>query len=512
MNVGQLLANSAAREPGKTAIIFRDQQTSYGELDKRANQVANALIGLGIQKGDRVGVLIHNIPLYVEAYYGILKAGAIVVPMNVLYKAGEVGYIMQDSGAKALLTFGPFTQVAMEARAQAPELQYLITAAPGTIPGALSWASVIGAAPETAPDIAVSEDDVAVFSYTSGTTGRPKGAMLTHGNLLANMEQASALERIKVRADDIVWLALPLFHIYGMNVGMNLTIMHGGTMMLVERFEAAPTLEGISKNGVSVIYGAPPMFLAWSQVPNIRDLDFHRVRYIASGAAALPVAVMNLFEQLTGVPISEGYGLSESSPVLTTNAAGPYTKPGTVGPAFPGVEIKIVDDAGNEVPHGQMGELLARGANIMKGYWNQPGATSETLADGWLHTGDLATEDDDGYFTIVDRKKDMIVVSGYNVYPREVEELLFTHPAVADAAVVQYPDPYQGESVMAFVVPKEGQVVTSQELIDFCRSQIAVFKCPRRIEFIEALPKNNTGKVVRRELRDKAKSLVDQQA
>ncbi|HEX9036553.1 MAG TPA: long-chain fatty acid--CoA ligase [Ktedonobacterales bacterium] len=504
MNVSQLLSDSAARTPDKTAIIFRDQMTSYAELDRRVNQVANALSALGVQKGDRVAVLIHNIPLYVEAYYGILRLGATVIPLNVLYKAGEVAYILQDSGAKALLTFGPFTQVALEAKAQAPELQYLITAAPGAIPGTLSWAETIGAAPETSPGVAVSEDDVAVFSYTSGTTGRPKGAMLTHGNLLANLIQSSSLERIKVRDDDVVWLALPLFHIYGMNVGMNLAVMHGATMMLVERFEPVATLEGIQKNAVSVIYGAPPMFLAWSQVPNIKDYDLSHVRFINSGAAALPVAVMRLFEGLTGAVLSEGYGMSESSPVLTTNAAGPVIKPGTVGPAIPGVEIKIVDENGVEVPQGQLGELIARGANVMRGYWNKPEATAETLAGGWLHTGDLATVDADGYYTIVDRKKDMIIVSGFNVYPREVEETLFTHPAVADAAVVQYPDPYQGESVMAFVVLKDGQSATAQELIDYCRSQIAVFKCPRRIEFIDALPKNNTGKVIRRELREKA--------
>jgi long-chain acyl-CoA synthetase len=508
MNIGQLLTDSAARTPDKTATIFRDQQTSYAELDKRVSQVANALIGLGIQKGDRVGVLLHNIPLYVEAYYGIVRAGATVVPMNVLYKTGEVAYIMRDSGAKALLTFGPFTQVALEAKAEAPELSYLIAATPSAIPGTLSWADTIGSASETAPNVPVSEDDVAVFSYTSGTTGRPKGAMLTHGNLLANLTQCGSLDRIRVREDDVIWLGLPLFHIYGMNVGMNQTIMHGGTMLLVERFDPAATLEGIQKNVVTVIYGAPPMFLAWSQVPNIKEYDLSHVRFISSGAAALPVAVMGLFEGLTGAEIFEGYGMSESSPVLTTNAAGPVTKPGTVGPVIPGVEVKIVDENDNELPHGQLGELIARGANVMKGYWNQPEATAETLRGGWLRTGDLATEDDDGYFTIVDRKKDMILVSGYNVYPREVEETLFTHPAVADAAVVQYPDPYQGESVMAFVVIKEGQTATAQEIIDYCRSQIAVFKCPRRVEFIDALPKNNTGKVLRRELRERAATLV----
>jgi len=510
MNVGELLTNSASQYPDKTAIIFRDQPTTYAELNRRANQVANALIGLGIQKGDRVGLLLHNIPLYLEAYYGILKAGGVVVPMNVLYKAGEVAYIMQDSGAKALLTFAPFAPVAMAAAAEAPELKHVIVAAPVEVPGALSWAKTIGDAPSTPPDVAVSESDLAVLSYTSGTTGRPKGAMLTHGNLLANCQQLSDIPQISMRSDDVVWLALPLFHIYGMNVGMNNSVLYGATMLVVERFEPASTLEGIQKHRVTVIYAAPPMFIAWAQVPNIRDIDMSSLRFISSGAAALPVAIISLFQDLTGAPISEGYGLSESAPTLTTNAAGLYTKPGTVGPAIPGVEIKIVDDNGNELPHGQMGELIARGDNVMVGYWNQPQATSETLRDGWLYTGDLATEDDDGYITIVDRKKDMIVVSGYNVYPREVEETLYHHPAVADAAVVQYPDPYQGESVLAFVVLKEGQEATAQELIDYTRSQIAVFKCPRRIEFVSELPKNNTGKVLRRELRDKATQLVQQ--
>ncbi len=507
MNVGELLTNAATQNPDKTAIIFRDQQTTYAEFDRRANQVANALIGLGVQKGDRVGVLLHNIPLFLEAYYGILRAGAIVVPMNVLYKTGEVAYIMQDSGAHVLLTFAPFAPVALAAAAESPDLNQVIVAAPVEIPGARSWAEVIATAPETPPTVATDESDLAVLSYTSGTTGRPKGAMLTHGNLLANCDQNSRIEGISLRSDDVVWLALPLFHIYGMNVGMNNAILNGATMLVVERFEPLATLEGIQRHRATVIFGAPPMFIAWSQVPTLREIDLSSVRFIATGAAAMPVAVLNLFQELTGAPISEGYGLSESSPVLTANAAGPHIKPGTVGPAIPGVEIKIVDDAGNELPHGQMGELIARGPNIMTGYWHQPQATADALRDGWLYTGDLATEDDDGYFTIVDRKKDMIVVSGYNVYPREVEETLYRHPAVADAAVVQFPDPYQGESVLAFVVLKAGQNVSAQDLIDFCRSEIAVFKCPRRVEFIDVLPKNNTGKVLRRELRDRAQQL-----
>lgn len=503
-----MLASGAERFSEKPAVIFHDQQTSYDALNRRANQVANALIGLGIQPGDRVALYIHNLPLFMEAYFGILKAGAAVVPMNVLYKAGEVEYILADSGAKAILTFAPFAPVALAAAANVPATEHVIVASPVPIPGARSWNTTFGEASEEAPAVAVGDDDLAVIVYTSGTTGRPKGAMLTHANLLGNCQQCNQVPNIAPQPDDVVWIALPLFHIYAMNVAMNLTLYHGGTMLLIERFEPASSLEAIQKHRCTVIYGAPPMFVAWAQMPNLKDYDLTSVRYIASGAAALPVRILEIFEGLAGVPISEGYGLSEASPVVTSNAAGPVTKPGTVGPALPGVEVKIVDDAGNEVPHGEAGELICRGVNIMKGYWQQPQATAEALRDGWLHTGDIATQDDDGYFTIVDRVKDMIVVSGYNVYPREVEETLFRHPAVADAAVVQYPDPYQGESVMAFVVLKQDQTATEQEIIEFCRSQIAVFKCPRRVEFRPELPKNNTGKVLRRELRDEAGMLV----
>jgi long-chain acyl-CoA synthetase len=285
-------------------------------------------------------------------------------------------------------------------------------------------------------------------------------------------------------------------------------VKNGATLDLVERFDLTGSLEELQKNHCTVLYGAPPMFVGWAQVPTLKDYDLSSVRYIASGAAALPVRIMELFEGLAGVPISEGYGLTEASPVVTSNAAGPVTKPGTVGPAIPGCEVKIVDESGNEVARGELGEVICRGPNIMKGYWKQPQATAEALRDGWLHTGDLGTMDNDGYISIADRIKDMIIVSGFNVYPREVEETLFKHPAVADAAVVQYPDPYQGESVMAYVVLKQGESATEQDIIDFCRSQIAVFKCPHKVVFRETLPKNNTGKVLRRELREEAAQSV----
>jgi long-chain acyl-CoA synthetase len=512
MDLGQMLAQTADRMPDKAAVIFRDQKTSFQELNRRANQVANGLIGLGIQPGDRVALLLHNLPIFMEAYYGILKAGATVIPLNVLYKPGEVEYIFNDSGARACLTFGPFAQVALAAGANAPELRHIVAAAPQDIPGTQPWRTAFGEAVEHEPGVPVNENDIAVICYTSGTTGRPKGAMLAHRNLIGNCEQVNLIPSIHTDPTDVLWLALPLFHIYAMNVGMNLSVMNGATMALVERFEPASSLDIIQKHRCTVLLGAPPMFVAWASMPNLRDYDLSSLRYIGSGAAALPVQIMDTFQRLSGSPITEGYGLTEASPVVTTNAAGPVVKPGTVGPAIPGEEVKIVDEAGNEVPRGQQGELICRGPNIMVGYWNKPEATAETIRDGWLHTGDLAIEDEDGYFSIVDRLKDMIIVSGFNVYPREVEETLFRHPAVADAAVVQYPDPYQGESVMAFIVLKPGQTATEQEIIDFCRSQIAVFKCPRRVVFVDELPKNNTGKVLRRELRERAKELVSQPA
>ncbi|HEV2236774.1 MAG TPA: long-chain fatty acid--CoA ligase [Ktedonobacterales bacterium] len=504
MDLGQMLAHTASRAPDKTAIIFRDAPTSYGELDRRANQVANALIGLGIQPGDRVALYIHNLPLFIEAYYGILRAGASVIPLNVLYKAGEVEYVFRDSGAKAIITFGPFVQVALAAQANAPELRHVIVAAPEQVPGTLAWRATFGAAAETPPNVTVNPEDVAVICYTSGTTGRSKGAMLSHRNLLANCEQCNLVPGFHTTPEDVLWLALPLFHIYAMNVGMNLSFMNGGTVALVERFEPASALAVIQQHRCTVLLGAPPMFYAWANMPNLRDYDLSSVRFIASGAAALPVAVLEQFEALAGVPISEGYGLTEASPVVTNGAAGPVIKPGKVGPAIPGVEVRIVDEAGNAVPRGEVGELICRGPNVMLGYWNQPEATAATIRDGWLHTGDLATEDEDGYFAIVDRLKDMIVVSGFNVYPREVEEVLFRHPAIAEAAVVQYPDPYQGESVMAYVVLKPDHSATEQEIIDYCRGEIAVFKCPRRVVFRDSLPKNDTGKVLRRVLREEA--------
>src|SRR5215469_12139873 len=309
MDLGRMLDETAARMPDKTAVLFRGQGTTYAEFDKRANQVANALISLGIAPGDRVALYIHNLPLFMEAYYGIVKAGAAVVPMNVLYKAGEVEYILKDSGAKAIMTFSsaavPYDKVAIAVVAGIPTVSSVILAYPEAVPGTLSWAATIGNAPTTAPQVAINPDDVAVICYTSGTTGRPKGAMLTHRNLISNCEQGMMLPSFVVNPDDVVWLGLPLFHIYAMNVGMNLAFMNGATVALIERFEPASSLEAIQKYKCTVLYGAPPMFVVWAQLPNIRDYDLSSLRYVASGAAALPVSVLEAFQEAAGVPISE---------------------------------------------------------------------------------------------------------------------------------------------------------------------------------------------------------------
>ncbi len=511
MHLGEIVALAAQRAPEKPAIIFRDQVTTYGELDQRVNQVANGLLAMGVKQGDRVGLYLHNLPLFIEAYYGVLRIGGTIVPMNPLYKPSEIAFILNDAGAKAVVTIGAFYPNIKAARQEIASLQHTVAATPSPLDGAQGWRQAFGEASTAAPPaVSIQPDDVAVICYTSGTTGKPKGAMLTHRNFISNCAQMNASARLGLNSADVVWLGLPLFHIYAMNVAMNLAVTVGSTMVLMERFDPAGALELMAKHKVTIVPGAPPMYIAWASLPDVSQYDLSSLRYCGSGAAALPVQVLENFQQKFGIEIAEGYGLTEAAPVVTTNIAGPVNKAGSIGPAIPGVEVRLIDPAtGNEVGVGQVGELICHGANVMAGYYHRPDATADALQSGWLHTGDLATVDEDGYYYIVDRLKDMINVSGYNVYPREVEELLFRHPAVADAAVVQAPDAYQGESVFAFVVLKPGATATEAEIIDYCRANLAVFKAPKRVAFRDSLPKNNTGKVLRRELRDEAAQVVN---
>ncbi len=503
-----LVHDYAQHNGAQPAIIFQDRPISYADLDAAIERAANGLAARGIAHGDRVAILMPNLPQFVIAYYAIIRVGGTVVPINVLYKADEIAYILNDSGAKTLVVYDGFYPQVAGAAPQSPTVAHVIVVGAETPEGTTPWAALTdGSAPQR-ERVTVSPEDIATICYTSGTTGRSKGAMLTHRNFLANCEQCQLLPLASVQSSDRVVVVLPLFHIYAMNVAMNGSLRVGATMVLIPRFDAVGVLEQIRQHRCTALYGAPPMFVAWVNLPTLGDYDFSSVRFAFSGAAALPVQILEGFRAATGVEIVEGYGLTETSPVTHSNAAGPVTKPGSIGPVIPGVEARLVDDDDNDVPLGAEGEIICRGENVLSGYWNKPEESAEALRGGWFHTGDIATMDADGYYYIVDRKKDMINAGGFKVWPREVEEVLFTHPAVKEAAVVAMPDAYAGERPMAFIALKDGQRATADELIAYCRERLATFKVPRQMEFRDDLPKLPTGKVLRRVLRDDARILA----
>jgi len=502
MQLVEVLRGASEQFPDRVAMIFRDQPLTFAQIESKANRMANRLIELGIQKDDKVGLMMPNLPDFAIAYYGILAAGASVVPLNVMYRPREVAYIMNDSEAKALITIEPFLPVVLEAQASVPSLKQVIAKGQEKIPNVHNLDALLADAPDKRVNVPVDADDTAIICYTSGTTGNPKGAMLSHRNLLANLDQVLACQRTDIRPGDVGLVVLPLFHIYGMNMVLNLGTKLGLSAVVMERFETEKAFELIQKYRVTVFAGAPPMFVAMINHPDIKKYDLSSLRTVSSGAASLPVQVMETFQKLTGVEIMEGYGLTETSPTLASNGAGPVSKPGSVGPAIPGVEVRIVDDQDRDVPIGEPGEIICRGENVMKGYYKRPQESAEALKGGWFHTGDIGKLDEDGYIYIVDRKKEMVNVSGFNVYPREIEEVLYRHPKVMDAAVIGVPDSYQGESVMAVIALKPGETAEEKEFADYCRQNLAAFKAPRYFRFQEALPKLITGKILKRELRE----------
>jgi len=501
VNLGDLVERQARSKPDKTALHFQGEQVAYGELDRRINRVANALVGLGVGKGDRVAVQIGNRPDFIYSYYGITRTGAVLVPLNVMYKAGEVEYIANDSGIKAIICDAPLYPVTAAIRSKVPTLQHVIVAREAPDDSVVPLPAILERSQDARPQVDIDPEDIAVVCYTSGTTGRPKGAMLTHNNLISNCEPFLTLPRCALGPDDIGMLVLPLFHIYGMNVTLGGATLVGGTAVVIERFDAELVLSTIEQMRVTIFYGAPPMYIAMSNLETDRRFDLSSLRGAFSGAAALPVKVLERFNERYGVMIMEGYGLTETSPVVCTNAAGCYTKPGSIGPPLEGVEVRIFDEHDREVPVGEVGELVVRGPNVFKGYLNMPEATAAAMTSGWFHTGDLAKVDADGYFYIVDRKKEMVLVSGFNVYPREVEEVLYRHPKVADAAIIGVPDDYSGERVKAVIALHPGEVCSEEEIIAYCHENLATFKCPKEVEFRPQLPKLPTGKVAKIELR-----------
>jgi long-chain acyl-CoA synthetase len=490
-NLASLLTDSAARDPQRTAIKLDDVELTYAQLDGASAHLAGLLAQHGFQPGDRVGVMLPNVPHFPIVYYGILRAGGVVVPMNVLLKEREVAYYLEDSGAKLLFAWADFGAEARPgAEAAGAEL---IEVDP------LGFMPLVGAA-EPRPELAeVADDDTAVILYTSGTTGKPKGAELTHANLYVNAK--TKLETlIQLSADDVILGALPLFHSFGQTAAMNAGLMAGACLTLLPRFDALKALQMMERDRVTVFLGVPTMYSAMLAVPAAERPDTSSLRTCISGGASLPVEVLRAFESQFGTQILEGYGLSETSPVASFNHPDRERKPGSIGTPIRDVRMRVVDEQDAEVPVGEVGEIVIQGPNVMKGYWNRPDATAEAMRGGWFHTGDMAKVDEDGYFFIVDRKKDLIIRGGYNVYPREIEEVLYEHPAVAEAAVVAVPHAQLGEEVGAAVALKAGTEATPDELQAFVKERVAAYKYPRHVWLVSELPKGPTGKILKREI------------
>ncbi len=514
LNLSILLEDSARKYPYKTAFVAGTQRLSFKEVNAAANQVANALNTLDINQGDKVALSCPNLMYFPIVYYGILKAGAVVVPLSILLKQEEVAYHLKDSDAKAYFCFEgsesmPMGQEGYAGFLKAPDCHHYIcleanpAAGPGI--GTMGFRDLLKEKLPAYESAITRSDDTAIIIYTSGTTGKPKGAELTHGNMAWNADLCRHL--FELEYDDIFLEVLPLFHIFGQTCMMNCGVMHAVTGVLLPRFEVETVVSTIIEEGVTIFAGVPTMYWALlHQGPEAGSKQSTEIketlRTCVSGGAALPQQVLEGFESRFEVPILEGYGMSEGSPVVTFNQPGFERKVGSIGLPVWGVEVKLVDGDGNDVPIGEKGELLYRGHNVMKGYYNKPEATAETLVNGWLHSGDVAVQDEDGYFYIVDRTKDMIIRGGLNVYPREVEELMITHDDVSLVAVIGVPDEALGEEIKAFVVRKEGAAIDEKTLIQWTKDRIAAYKYPRQISFVDSLPMNATGKILKRELRN----------
>ena len=490
MNLASILTESAARAGGDVAVKLDDLELTYSELEGASAHIAGLLGEHGVSKGDRVGIMLPNVPHFPVCYYGVLRAGAVVVPMNVLLKSREVEFYLRDPEARLLFAWHEFAQEAQAGARDAGAECVLVK------PG--EFEKTVGEAEPVDDMTDADEDDAAVILYTSGTTGTPKGAELTHANLLRNAEIARSL--FEIGETPVTLGALPLFHSFGQTCSMNATIAAGGTLTLIPRFEPGKALEIIERDGVNIFQGVPTMYGAMLHDRGRSKRDTSTLKLCVSGGSAMPVELMQSFEDAFGCKILEGYGLSETSPVASFNHPDRERKPGSIGTPVEGVEMRVVDEDGNEVPQGEVGEIVIRGHNVMKGYWNRRDATEETIRDGWFHSGDMAKVDEDGYFFIVDRKKDLIIRGGYNVYPREIEEVLYEHPAVREAAVVGIPHDEYGEEVAAVVALKEGQNAEAEELRDYAKERVAAYKYPRRVWFVDDLPKGPTGKILKREI------------
>lgn len=511
MNLTEKLSITASENPNKTALVFQDEETNYMELEGAVTKFASSLQQLGYKKGDHIALVVGNSPHYVIGLYAALRIGAVVVPINPLYTAHEMAYILNNGDVTGVITMDVLLEKFETIADQVPGVNYYISCETGSdkslenspLSAKLkSFTSFIqeGSLELDAPQI--SEEDTALVLYTSGTTGKPKGAMLTHKNIYSNAKDTA--DYLTINGEDRVIAALPMFHVFCLTVALNAPLLNGGTVLIMPKFSPQEVFNITTTHKATIFAGVPTMYNYLLQSATDNTADFSGVRLCVSGGSAMPVALLNDFEKTFNVKVSEGYGLSEASPVTSFNPLDRPRKPGSIGRNIMNVVNKVVDEFGAEVETGEVGELIVQGPNVMKGYYKLPEETAASLKGGWLYTGDMAREDDEGYFYIVDRKKDMIIVGGYNVYPREVEEVLYDHPGVAEAAVIGAPHPESGETVVCFVVTKDSSLNESG-LHEFCKAHLAKYKVPARIEFMDELPKNTTGKVLRKNLREEVK-------
>lgn len=515
-----LFRNSVEEHREKVALSFYGTEIGFPQLHAMVAKMAASLAAVGVRKGDRVALMLPNCPQYVISFFATVRLGAIVTQLNPMYVEREIKYILKDSRAETIVVYA---DMYLRVKNVLPEtsLKNVVVVGFGEEPegldeGHLTFDSFLGMEADPAPEVEINPvEDVAALQYTGGTTGVSKGAMLTHRNLAANVQQT--IEVFVENEDDFAnnegaVAVLPYFHIYGLTSVMMFGIRTGGKQLLLPRFDVQEVLQLVKEQEPALFAGVPTMYMALhASGVDLKEYGFDKVRVFNSGGAAMPVKLLHALEEKTGRKVYEGYGLSEASPVTHFNPTFAERRPGSIGVPIPSTDAKIVDvETGeNEVSVGEHGELIISGPQVMKGYWNMPEETAKTLRGGWLHTGDVATMDEDGYFYIVDRKKDMIVASGYNVYPREIEEILFEHPAVSEAVAIGISDEYRGETIKAFVVKNQDNNVTEEEILSFCKERLAPYKTPKSIEFRDELPKSTVGKLLRRVLADEEREKMD---
>jgi len=531
----KLVEEAAKDYPDTPAVIFMGKKITYKELQKAIDQFAAALYDLGIRQGDRVAIILPNLPQYQITHYALMKLGAIIVPTNPLYVERELEHQMNDSGAKAVIALDLIYPRVRAIREKTSLEKIIVTGVKDYLPGLLKLLYPIKAKKEgsfvkvkkepgvyffldlmkgnykPAPEVTVKTDDIAMLLYTGGTTGVSKGAVLLHKNLIANTYQVRHWITDAHEGKEAIISALPFFHSFGMTTCLHISVILKSPAILIPRFDVKQVLHSIQKYKATLFPGVPTMYVAINNYPDVKKYSFDSLRACISGGAALPVEVQREFEKITGAKLVEGYGLTETSPVLTANPIYGLRKAGSIGIPMPDTDITVRDpETHQELPIGEIGELAAKGPQVMREYWNRPDETKQVLQNGWLFTGDMSRMDEDGFFYIVDRKKDMIIASGFNIYPREVEEVLFQHPKIQEAAVVGVPHEYRGETVKAFIVLKEGETASEKEIIDFCTERLAKYKVPKLVEFRTELPKSIIGKVLRRVLLEEEKKKLEQ--